>query len=168
MRRVKKIFKWLLYVVAFLVILLLCGFGYIVYVSRTDPPHIADTRSLGWQRADHGDSFYTIGNSWFRKSRSGLYEMYTEGQPFERGVVNGKLSKELVTSQEDYFNAQINKMIPSKAYLHFLKYVIGWFNRDLDKNENLIEKKIGNQIRIFFINISAFNNIIIPFIKIKI
>jgi hypothetical protein len=60
--------------------------------------------------------------------------MYTEGRPFERGVVNGKLSKELVTSQEDYFNAQINKMIPSKAYLHFLKYVIGWFNRDLDKN----------------------------------
>lgn len=134
MQRIKKIVKWLLYVVAFLVILLLCGFGYIVYVSRTDPPHIADTRSLDWQRADHGDSFYTIGNSWFRKSRSGLYEMYTEGRPFERGVVNGKLSKELVTSQEDYFNAQINKMIPSKAYLHFLKYVIGWFNRDLDKN----------------------------------
>jgi hypothetical protein len=60
--------------------------------------------------------------------------MYVEGDPFERGVVNGKLSKELLTKQEDYFNEQINKMIPSSFYLHFLKYFVGWFNRDLDKN----------------------------------
>lgn len=134
MQRLKKIVKWLLIITAFLVVVLLCGFGYVVYVSRTDPPSIADMSCLNWQRTDRGNGLYTIGNNWFRKSNSGLYEMYTEGQPFERGVVNGKLSKELVTSQEDYFNAQIRKMIPSKSYLHFLKYVIGWFNRNLDKN----------------------------------
>lgn len=134
MYRLKKIGKWLLYIVVFLIVVLLFGFGYIVYVSKTDPPAIADFSSLNWQRADHGNGFYTIGNNWFRKSNSGLFEMYTEGQPFERGVVNGKLSKELVTSQEDYFNAEIRKMIPSTTYLHFLKYVIGWFNRNLDKN----------------------------------
>ena len=50
-----------------------------------------------------------------------------------RGVVNGKLTRELIQLQEDYFNDQINKMVPSKFYRHFLKYVIGWFNRDLDK-----------------------------------
>ena len=60
--------------------------------------------------------------------------MYVEGQPFERGVVNGKLTRELVQLQEDYFNDQINKMVPSKFYRHFLKYVIGWFNRDLEKH----------------------------------
>ena len=78
--------------------------------------------------------FYTIKNNWFRKSNSGLYEMYVEGTPFELGVVNGKLTKELVQRQEDHFSEQINKMIPSKFYLHFLKYFIGWFNRNLDKN----------------------------------
>ena len=60
--------------------------------------------------------------------------MYVEGAPYEIGVINGKLSKELVVRQEVLFNDQINKMIPSKFYLHFLKYFVGWFNRDLDKN----------------------------------
>ena len=72
-------------------------------------------------------------NNWFRKSESGLFELYVEGKPYERGVVNGKLTKELMQKQEEYFNDQINKMIPSKFYLHFLKYFVGWFNRDLDK-----------------------------------
>ena len=63
-----------------------------------------------------------------------MYELYVEGKPFERGVVNGKLTEELVKSQEDYFNDQINKMVPSKFYRHFLKYFIGWFNRNLTKN----------------------------------
>lgn len=74
---------------------------------------------------------YTINNNWFRKSNSGLYEMYTEGQPFERGVIEGKLSEDLIKKQEDYFAAEIFKMIPSQVYRHFLRYFIGWFNRNL-------------------------------------
>lgn len=134
MRKLRKVGKWLLYVVGALAILLLCLFGYVVYESKTTPPEITNNGSLKWQRTNHGDGFYTLKNNWLRKSRSGLYELYVEGAPFERGVVNGKLAKELLVSQEDYFSAQIRKMIPSNFYLHFLKYVIGWFNRDLDKN----------------------------------
>ncbi len=134
MRRVIKTGKWLLYILLFFVVLLLALFAYVSYVSNIKPPEIADMSGVKWNREDHGSDFYTLGNSWFRKSNSGLYEMYVEGKPFERGVVNGKLSKELVVLQEDYFNAQINKMIPSKFYLHFLKYMVGWFNRNLNKN----------------------------------
>lgn len=134
MRSIKKIGKWLLYILLFFVVLLLVLFAYVSYIGDIKPPEIADKSSLNWKRDDHGNGFYTLGNNWFRKSNSGLYELYIEGKPFERGVINGKLTKELVVSQEDYFNAQINKMIPSKSYLHFLKYVIGWFNRNLDKN----------------------------------
>jgi hypothetical protein len=116
--------------------LLLLGilFAYLVVVSKITPPVIADAASLQWERKEPAPGLYTIKNNWFRKSNSGLYEMYVEGNPFERGVVNGKLSKELVVSQEDYFSEQINRMIPSRFYLHFLKYFIGWFNRNLDKN----------------------------------
>lgn len=134
MRSIIKTGKWLLYSIGVLLLILLCAFAYVVYVSKTDPPAVTDKSSMQWQREDHGNGFYTLGNNWLKKSSSGLFELYVEGDPFERGVVNGKLSKELLVSQEDYFSAQISKMIPSTFYLHFLKYVIGWFNRNLDKN----------------------------------
>ncbi len=106
---------------------------YILIVSKTSPPKITDKTALSWQREESSPGFYTLKNNWFRKSKSGLYELYIEGKPFDRGVVNGKLTKELVGLQEDYFNDQIIRIVPSRFYRHFLKYVIGWFNRDLDK-----------------------------------
>ncbi|MBL7763324.1 MAG: peptidase C45 [Chitinophagaceae bacterium] len=129
-----RFLRWMLYVTGFFILLLGILFLYLVIVSKVEPPQIADTSSLQWQRSSPDSGLYTIKNNWFRKSNSGLFEMYVEGAPFERGVVNGKLSKELVVSQEDYFSEQINKMVPSKSYLHFLKYFVGWFNRNLDKN----------------------------------
>jgi isopenicillin-N N-acyltransferase like protein len=120
-------------ILAVLGLFILLGVLYIFIVSRTSPPKITDKSALSWERAEPSPGFFTIKNNWFRKSKSGLYELYVEGQPFDRGIVNGKLSKELIQLQEDYFNDQINKMVPSRFYRHFLKYVIGWFNRDLDK-----------------------------------
>jgi isopenicillin-N N-acyltransferase like protein len=134
LKRRKKVWKWILYPIGFLLSLLLILFIYLVIVSKTYPPKITDTSSLQWQRSEPSKDFYTLDRGWFRKSKSGLYELYVEGKPFERGVVNGKLTEELVRRQEDHFNEQINKMIPSKFYLHFLKYFVGWFNRDLAKN----------------------------------
>jgi predicted choloylglycine hydrolase len=126
-RRTLKVF-----VVIF--ILLLIGAIYLVQVSKVDLPNPADISSLQLQRADHGNGFYTLKNDWFRHSKSGLYELYVEGDAFERGVINGKLTKELVVRQEDHFAEQITKLIPSKTKRNFLKYLIGFFNRNLDKN----------------------------------
>jgi isopenicillin-N N-acyltransferase like protein len=131
----KKIFwKRVLYSFAGVLLLFLVIGIYVVAVGKTNPPKVEDLRPLDGQRTEPSPGFYTLKNNWFRKSQSGLYELYVEGKPFELGVDNGKLTKELVAKQEDYFNEQIRKMIPSKFYLHFLKYFIGWFNRDLDKN----------------------------------
>ncbi len=133
-----------------IILVLLIGIIYIVRVSSTHPPVIADDSATKWQRTENGNNLFTLQNSWFRKSKSGLYELYTEGEPFERGVVNGKLTKELVQLQEDYFNEQINKMVPSHFYQHFLKYVIGWFNRDLVQYVSLEDKQ-----EIYGISLSA-------------
>ncbi|MDI3318471.1 C45 family autoproteolytic acyltransferase/hydolase [Pinibacter soli] len=133
MNVLKKIFKILGYTLLVLVILLLAGFTYLVVVAKEPNPKISDAKVETLQRMEK-EGLYYIDNNWFRKSKSGLYEMYVEGEPFERGVVNGKLSKELIQRQEDVFVSQIKKMIPSTFYLHFLKYFIGWFNRDLAKN----------------------------------
>jgi isopenicillin-N N-acyltransferase-like protein len=78
--------------------------------------------------------FYTYKNNWLRKSESGIFEMYVEGSPYEMGVINGKLSQELVANQEIYFVEKLNEMIPSKIYINFLKYFVAWFNKDLDDN----------------------------------
>jgi isopenicillin-N N-acyltransferase-like protein len=132
----RKILKWIGYTVLFFVALVITLFIYLSIVSVAHPPAINDKAALSLQRQDLGNGMYAIKNSWFRKSNSGLYELYTEGTPYEMGTINGKLTKELVVRQEDHFNAQITKMIPSKFYLRFLKYFVGWFNRDLDDNVN--------------------------------
>jgi isopenicillin-N N-acyltransferase like protein len=130
----KKTGRRTLRILAVIFILLLIGAVYLVQVSNIQPPAPADMSSLQLKRTDHGDGFYTIKNNWFRHSKSGLYELYVEGEPFERGVINGKLTQELVVRQEDHFAEQITKLVPSKFKRNFLKYLIGFFNRKLDKN----------------------------------
>ncbi len=130
----KKTGRRTLRVLGVIFILLLIGVIYLVQVSKVDPPKPADISSLQLQRTDHGNGFYTLNNNWFRHSNSGLYELYVEGDAFERGVINGKLTAELVVRQEDHFAEQITKMVPSKFKRNFLKYLIGFFNRNLDKN----------------------------------
>lgn len=130
----KKFWKRVGYVLGGFLLLLLIGAIYIVQVSKVSPPKVKDMSSLELQRTDHGNGFYTIKDSWFRHSKSGLFEMYVDGAPFEMGVINGKLSKELVMRQEDHFAEQISKMVPSSFQRNYLKYMIGFFNRNLDKN----------------------------------
>ena len=114
--------------------LFICLFIYLVIVAIDHPPKPVDTSSLQLQRSEPSPGLYTIKDSWFRKSKSGLYELYVEGDPFERGAINGRLTQELVQRQEDHFSEQINKLVPSTFYRHFLRYFIGWFNRNLDDN----------------------------------
>ena len=121
-------------VLGVMLVLLLIGAIYLVQVTKVPPPKPADMSSLQLQRTDHGGGFYTLKNNWFRHSKSGLYELYVEGDAFERGVINGKLTEELVVRQEDHFAEQVTKMVPSKFKRNFLKYLIGFFNRNLDEN----------------------------------
>ncbi len=109
MLRKRKFWKRVGYVLVGFLILLIIGFIYLVQVSKVDPPRPADISSLQLQRTEPSPGFYTIKDSWFRKSKSGLYELYVEGDDYERGVINGKLTKELVIRQEDHFADQIKK-----------------------------------------------------------
>ena len=130
----QKLLKGLFYIFLGFAALFLILAVYLYCVAIDYPPKPKDVSSEKLQRSELSPGFYTIKNSWFRKSKSGLYELYIEGQPFERGVIEGKLTKELVVTQEDYFTEQIAKLIPSKFYRSFLKYFVAWFNRDLSKN----------------------------------
>jgi isopenicillin-N N-acyltransferase-like protein len=130
----RKTGKILLYITGSILLVILALLIYVVSVSHIDPPEVADKSALQLTRRRVDDTAYAIGNNWFRKSNTGLYELYVEGAPFERGVVIGKLAAELVKRQEDHFVEEIRNMIPSPFYLRFLKYFVGWFNRHLAQN----------------------------------
>ena len=117
------------------ILILLIGILILWYALATSisPPVPKNLNSLDYVVKKQDDSLYTCQQNWLKQSRSGLWELYLEGSPFERGVINGKLTKQLIYEQEEAFISQIRKMIPSNFYLHFLKYFIYWFNRDLDR-----------------------------------
>ncbi len=119
-----------------LFLLIATGMTYLYFVSQVDEPVVKNTAALQTERTELDTNFYALGNNRLKKAESGLWEMYLEGDGFERGVAHGKLAKELVQQQETYFVASIKKIIPSEFYLRFLKYFVGWFNRDLPKYVN--------------------------------
>ena len=131
MRILKKILKSFAWFFGILLLILIVFCIYVWKVSDAKPPVVADRKVEQLQRTALDSTAFVLGNNWIRKSESGLYEMYTSGAPFERGVINGKLSRELIISQEEAFTHQIKKMIPSPSYLKFLKYIVGFMNKNL-------------------------------------
>jgi isopenicillin-N N-acyltransferase-like protein len=131
--------KWILRAVIGLVLMLLLSIlGLMIFVdsiSYAIPPHaenVLDSTDIFRSKGEVS----RIGRNWFRKSESGLYELYAEGDPFERGVAIGLLGKELLQYQEKVFNDEIIKIVPSDLYRECLRYFVGWFNRNLDDNVN--------------------------------
>ncbi len=104
---------------------------YFVCAIIIKEPIIMDRSAENAVRLNPSENFYTLGNNWLKKSESGLWEMYIEGDGFERGVAIGKLTKELAEKQETAFIRQIKELIPSDNYLKFLKYFVAYFNRKL-------------------------------------
>ena len=126
MKIIKKIFLGIF-------IILTTSIIYLVIDAQISPPDIMDKSSLNETRTEEANNFYKIKNNWLRKNTNGIWEMYVEGSPFEMGVYEGKLSKELIKIQEEAFVEQISILIPSKSYQKFLRYFIGIFNRDIDE-----------------------------------
>jgi len=130
-RKLKKIFFYTLIVfTSMILIIFICE----KWVWRLSPPEVKDFSALQRERTTVSPDFYVLGNSWLRKNSVGLWEMYVEGDPFTMGVINGKLTKELINYQENVFVNQIQTLIPSKFYQKFLNVFVSFFNRKLDSH----------------------------------
>jgi len=116
------------------ILVLLAGFVLWYQVdTRISLPEVDTTIVTQLERIELGPDNYAVGNNWLRKNEFGLWEMYVEGPPFEMGVAAGKLTEELIYNQEKAFVEKIRELVPSDAYLKFLKYFIKFFNRDIDE-----------------------------------
>ncbi|NOS57353.1 MAG: peptidase C45 [Cyclobacteriaceae bacterium] len=131
---VKKVFKIVGFTVFALFTLLLAVIIYVRIVAAVDPPLVESSNYELTERKEISEGSFTLGRNLFRKSDSGLYEMYVEGNPYSIGLASGKLAKELVQFQEVAFTNQIRQLVPSEIYLSVLKYFVGWFNRDLEQH----------------------------------
>lgn len=81
-----------------------------------------------------GDQMYSCEDSWLKQNEYGLWEMYLSGSEVELGVKNGVLASELIAYQEEVFVERLREMVPSDFYLNFLKQLVVWMNRNLDKH----------------------------------
>jgi len=139
----KKLLIFIFSVFDKLLLVLLILFTLYIYKVRITPPVVDSTiTTASFEREKVTDNHYRIGDSWLKKNDFGIWEMYLEGSPYERGLKYGVLAKEIIESQEESFVNQLNEMIPSTFFQKFLIGFIGWLNRDMDEfipKENLEE-----------------------------
>lgn len=112
-----------------LVLILLALFA--LAVLKT-PPKVPTINLNDFNRTLVSENFYAVKNNWIRKNDYGLWEMYIEGDAYQRGLMNGILASELIYNQEKYFVAEIKKKVPNRLYLFFLKLIVAWMNRKLN------------------------------------
>lgn len=134
MKALKVLFYGIVYSLLILTDLLFLFLVWFIVSVSMDLPEPKDTSILLEGRREISADMYKLKNSWLKKSESGLWEMYIEGDGFERGVTEGKLNKELAEKQEIAFVNQLRKMIPSEGMLNYLKFFIAFFNRNLDQH----------------------------------
>jgi len=109
-------------------------FGLFLWRIQVPAPEVESSKTLqSYKRVRVGQDHYKVDNCWLKKNKYGIWEMYLEGSPYERGLIYGILSKELMEKQEIYFVNQIKEMIPNAFFLQILKGFVGWFNRDIYK-----------------------------------
>lgn len=126
-----KLRKIILRTLLVFAILIVGFFIYFIFAVQINIPEIKNDTTLNWKRETVDKEFYKVHNNWLRHSKSGLWELYVEGDGYERGVANGMLTKELHAFQEEAFFRQIQLLVPDLNYLKFLKYFVGYFNRHL-------------------------------------
>ncbi|MDH5474507.1 MAG: C45 family peptidase [Cyclobacteriaceae bacterium] len=139
MKKVVKIVKHTLLIVVALLIVL---FAVYVYDVRITLPEVGRSKLEGHQVKTIGVDRFQLDNNWLRKNEFGLWELYLEGEAYERGEAFGKLAYTLNEQKEAAFIDEIRNKVPSEGFLTFLKYLVGWINRDLDDyipNEYLLE-----------------------------
>lgn len=136
---VKKILKYLFRLI-FIPIELVFAFIFIIFIyvlfsATVSAPDIPEV-TIG-KREKVGENHYVLGNNYLKKNEFGIWEMYIEGEPYERGLIYGELAKELNQQQEEIFVAQINQFIPKGAFQNFLKIMMGFFTSKIPDHISL-------------------------------
>lgn len=102
--------------------------------SLKDRPDLSAYNVTLPERTQHTDSTFTIGANFLTKNKFGLWELYVEGNPLERGLATGSLTKELLQKQEEVFLSKVNDLVPSKTKQALLRSFLKYYNRKMYKH----------------------------------
>ncbi|WP_378186831.1 C45 family autoproteolytic acyltransferase/hydrolase [Aquimarina sp. W85] len=116
-------------IVCFVFLYLLCSCG--VKKSLSARPDLTGLATVDTARIKINDSTFRLNNNSLRKNEYGIWELYLEGTPLERGLAAGSLSRELIKIQEAAFIGKVTELVPSAGYLKFLSKLVAWYNRKL-------------------------------------
>ena len=126
-RRVHKLKYNLITLIGFIFLLTSCG----VSKSLNHQPKLEAYNNKIPERTQINDTLFTVGNNQLRKNKHGLWELYLKGDPLERGLANGSLTRELLQNQESIFFSKVEEMVPSKFKQTLLRKFLAWYNRKL-------------------------------------
>ena len=116
-----------LYTILILFLITSCG----ISKSLHDVPDVSSYNDSIAERIKTSDSTFVLGNNTLNKNKQGLWELYVEGDPFERGLITGRLTQELFNNQEQIFLSKVNDLVPSKTKQALLRRFLAWFNRKM-------------------------------------
>ncbi|WP_341200031.1 C45 family peptidase [Croceibacter atlanticus] len=113
--------------ILFLGLMWSCG----INKSINHKPITAPYNSTIVERETVNDSTFRIEQNFLTKNKQGLWELYVEGDPLERGLITGSLTKELIIKQESVFFTKVNDLVPNKTWQGVLRKFLAWYNRKM-------------------------------------
>lgn len=135
--------KWLKLFAKMLILILIFLIIWLYFSLKIKPPKVENRFDANIKKEKIAADTYTYEDSWLKKNQYGLWEMYISGSPFEMGYKNGILTDSINKYQEQAFVDFLQELVPSKFYINFLKYIIIFFNRNLDNHIPLdLQKEI--------------------------
>ncbi len=99
--------------------------------SINDRPDISKYTVEVAQKVTINDSTFTQGNNFLTKNKYGLWELYVEGNPLQRGLANGSLTEALYYKQEKVFLDKVSSLVPGEGQQKFLTKFLKWYNRKM-------------------------------------
>ncbi len=99
--------------------------------SLKNLPDLSDFNANIPERTKINDSTFFVGNNFLTKNKQGLWELYVEGDPLQRGLISGRLSEEIIYRQEAFFLNKVRDLVPSEGQQKFLSKFLSWYNRKM-------------------------------------
>ncbi|MCX2678354.1 C45 family autoproteolytic acyltransferase/hydrolase [Galbibacter sp. EGI 63066] len=110
-------------------VLLLTSCG--IKKSINDHPDVSMYNADIPKKKTVNDSTFVAGDNFITKNSQGLWELYVEGDPLQRGMLTGSLSQDLFHYQEKVFLSKVEELVPSKFKQSLLRKFLAWYNRKM-------------------------------------